>query len=85
MSADDLRAFGARDWSVADASKRGYWAERYRASAGEATWAASVALRTHMRQVRPDWPTQRDRDDDLAHHVELKRKLDCAAHVFTNR
>jgi len=39
----------------------------------------------HARRVRPDWPTPRDRNEDLAHHVELKRRLDRAADAFTRR
>jgi hypothetical protein len=34
-----------------------------------------------MRQVNPDWPTDAQRADDLAHHVELKRAIDRAAGV----
>jgi len=39
----------------------------------------------HARRVRPDWPTPRDRNEDLAHHVELTRRLDRAADTFTRR
>jgi hypothetical protein len=34
-----------------------------------------------MRQLRPDWPSEQERSADLAHHVELKRRLDAAAHA----
>jgi hypothetical protein len=39
----------------------------------------------HMRSVRPDWPSERERADDLSHHVELKRQIDLASHGFTRR
>jgi hypothetical protein len=38
-----------------------------------------------MRSVRPDWPTARERADDLSHHVELKRQIDRASHAFARR
>jgi hypothetical protein len=34
-----------------------------------------------MRQINPDWPTEAERQEDLAHHLELKRTLDRAARV----
>ncbi|MFL5417748.1 MAG: hypothetical protein ACJ78Y_17235 [Myxococcales bacterium] len=32
-------------------------------------------LFAHARAVNPDWPSEREREADLAHHVELKRAL----------
>ena len=46
---------------------------------------AGRLLREYARKVRPDWPTTRDRDDDFAHHLALKREIDRAAHAFASR
>jgi hypothetical protein len=81
----DAHAFVARDWAGMAALKRSHWAERFRAEGSEATVRASSALWIHVRQIRSDWPTARDRSDDLAHHIELKRQLDRTAHAFARR
>lgn len=85
MDRDAIRAFVARDRDLVAALKRDHHARRYRASRG--TWGLDAArmLRDHARKVRPDWPTARDRADDFAHHVTLKRRIDRAAHAFCAR
>ena len=77
----DVRAYAQRAWPAAEALKQEYWA-RELAENPLATFEASQALWVHMRQVNPDWPTDADRQEDLAHHVALKRALDRAAGVF---
>jgi hypothetical protein len=81
MDREKIRAFALRDRSAVAAAKEDWWAGRGRAAALH----ASRALWAHARLVRPDWPTARDRADDLAHHVALKERLDRAARVFTRR
>lgn len=85
MKSDDVRAFVDRDWAGFAALKRAHWAERFRIEGAEATRRASRMLWEHARRVRPDWPTERERAEDLAHHVELKRLIDQAAHAFADR
>jgi hypothetical protein len=80
-----IRAFIARDRERVAALKRDHHAKRYRASRGTAGVQAARLLREHARRVRPDWPTARDRDEDFAHHVALKRRIDRAAHAFAAR
>ena len=43
------------------------------------------ALWQYVRRLRGDWPSARDRSEDLAHHVELKGKRDRARHALTTR
>lgn len=74
-----------RAYDVVEESKRDHWARRFRQRGAAATWGVGQALRQHAKQVRPDWPTQADRADDLEHHVELTRLLDRAAHAFARR
>jgi len=80
-----IRAFVARDHERVAALKREHHARRYRASHGTAGLEAGRMLREHARRVRPGWPTARDRDEDLAHHLALKRRIDRAAHAFSAR
>ena len=82
---DDVRAFVSRDHAAVEASKLAYRARRYRERGAAAGFEAGQALWEHARRVRPDWPTPHDRDDDLAHHVALKRQLDRATDAFTRR
>ena len=82
---DDVRAFVSRDHAAVEASKRAYHARRYRERGAAAGFEAGQALWEHARRVRPDWPTPGDRDEDLAHHVALKRQLDRATDAFTRR
>jgi hypothetical protein len=79
---DDLRAYARRPWHVLAALERDHWARELATRGPLATLEASQALWTHVRSVRPGWPTQADRDDDLAHHVALKRAIDRAARAF---
>ena len=79
-----MKAFVERDWAAARAAKDAYWAEEFALRGSAVTLAASEALRRHMRLVRPDWPTEQDRDGDFAHHVALKALIDRAAGVFRN-
>ena len=81
MRDDDLRAYAHRPWSTAEALKQAYWARELSANP-LATFEASQALWVHMRQVNPDWPSQTERQEDLAHHIALKRAIDRAAGVF---
>jgi hypothetical protein len=80
-----IRAYASRDWNAFAASKRAYWADRYRREGSHATLEASQALLAEMRHVRPDYPTSEDRRVDLASHVRLRVLLDRAAHGFAAR
>jgi len=81
-SAADLRAYAGRDWHLVAALKREHWA-RELARGPLATFEASEALRTHMCRLRPDWPSERERREDLEHHIALKRAIDRAAGAFS--
>lgn len=82
MDADDIRAYAQRAWAAAEAGKREHWAREFAARGSAATLEAAHALWIHMRAVRPDWPTARERDADLDHHIALKRAIDRAAGGF---
>jgi len=80
-----IRAFVARDRERVAALKRDHHAKRYRASQGSAGLEVGRMLLEHARRVRPDWPTERDRREDLEHHLALKRRIDRAARAFSPR
>ena len=65
--------------------KREHWAREFREHGGLATLRAGHALYEYARRVRPDLPTERDRTEDLAHHVALKRLLDRASRALAFR
>ena len=77
MHDDDLRAYACRPWGAAAALEQEHWA-RELARDPLATLVASQALWVHMRLINPDWPTEAQRQEDLAHHIALKRALDRA-------
>jgi hypothetical protein len=85
MDRDAVSAYARRSWDEVERQKRAYWAEEYARVGAEATIRASRALFEHMRQVRSDWPTERDRQEDFEHHVRLKRLLDRTANALTVR
>ena len=80
-----VRSFMRRAYDVVAESKQDHWARRFREEGGDATWRAGQALREHVKLVRPDWPSEDDRAEDLEHHIELRRLLDRTAHAFPRR
>jgi hypothetical protein len=82
---EDLRQFARRDWAKAADGKRDYWTEQYLQHGSAPARSAATALLIHMRAVQPGYPSPSDRDEDLATHRSLRRRLDRAAHAFTRR
>jgi hypothetical protein len=85
MTPDDIRRFANRDWASIAAHKRDYWAEQYQEHGCAPARTASTALLLHMRSVQPDYPSAADREEDLQHHLLVRRRLDRVAHAFTRR
>ena len=79
----DVRAYAQRAWHVLAGLEHDHWARALLERGPLSTLEASQALWTHMRHVRPDWPTEADRRADLAHHIALKQAIDRAARAFT--
>jgi hypothetical protein len=79
---DDVRAYAQRAWHVLTELEHAHWARELSEHGPLSTLEASQALWTHMRRVRPDWPTEADRRADLAHHVVVKQAMDRAARAF---
>ena len=83
VDVESVRAYAGRDWELVDASRRAYWAERFRRHGPEATLSAGWALLSQLRALRPGRADERD--EDLAHHFKLNRWLDRTAHVQPGR
>lgn len=74
MQPDDIRAFVNRDWDrVADAKTR-TWLAAKGTPADDLRMADD--LRRHARRLRPDFPSARDRADDLQSHLRVIGALD---------
>ncbi|MFL5428389.1 MAG: hypothetical protein ACJ79M_02110 [Myxococcales bacterium] len=75
MDAGHLRAFANRDWRAIARAKREHQVRLFREQGAAAMVRIARELFAHARAVNPDWPSEREREADLAHHVELKRAL----------
>lgn len=75
MRKEDLIAYARRDWQAIAASKRQRWAEqKSRMSPAEAL-SVGDELRHHAYALRPAWPTEEDRREDLASHLRVSEML----------
>jgi hypothetical protein len=72
---DDLRAYAGRDWRTVEDAKRLFWIERKKVLSPAAALAVAEGLRLHVRALRPDWPSERERADDLATHAQVSASL----------
>ena len=84
MDPHAIEAFARRDWELTAWSKTAYWADQFRRD-WRSTWNAAQSLLAHVRSVHADFPSQQDRELDLAAHLSLRATLDRAANAFTRR
>jgi hypothetical protein len=80
MNRDDLRSFANRDWRAIARAKREHQVRLFREQGPAATVRIGRELFAHARAVDAAWPSAREREADLAHHVELKRALASVRH-----
>ena len=79
MDREALRQFAGRDWAAVATSKDRFWqALKDRRSAADVL-ALAERMRTHARQVRPDWPTPQQRLDDVRVHQRVGEALRAVA------
>jgi hypothetical protein len=76
MNDSEIRAFAERYRAGQAGFDRVYWAAEYRRSGFIAAQKASLALQRHMKSIRPGWPDNRDRKQDLDHHIVMKKLLE---------
>ena len=82
MDRDALRAYAHRVWAEVERLGHAYWAELYRRRGPAIGFRTAAALAEYVRRARPDWPSPAQRQQDLDHHVALKRRIDRAARAF---
>ena len=75
MERADLEAFLNRDWGAIQALKERFWVERKRQLTPDEALRIGDALRQQARALRPDWPSDEERQEDLAHHVRVSALL----------
>jgi hypothetical protein len=85
MDPNHLRAFANRDWAAAERGKQQYWAERYHREGATPARQAATALLAHARRLGVAGLTDDERGADLAHHLEVRDRLDRAARALAGR
>jgi hypothetical protein len=66
-----LRAFANRDWASAAEAKALWWRDWKREHGPAAGLRIGDELRRQALAARPDWPSEREREEDLAMHLRL--------------
>ncbi len=85
MDREAAQAYVRRDWEAAERLRLREREAAFRKAGPAATIGASRRLWEFARSLNPGWPPKRAREEDLAHHVELKRRLDRAGRAFPVR
>jgi hypothetical protein len=75
VRAEDLRRFALRDWESVAALKAEYWVAEKRRLGAEGALRIGDRLREQVRVLRPDWPSDQERAEDLRSHEAVARKL----------
>jgi hypothetical protein len=85
MDPDDIRAYANRDRSELQRLKRQHGADLIRDGGTDAAFRAVWALYLHAQAMHPGWPDERQRAEDLEHHIRLKKLLDRASRSLAGR
>jgi len=75
MKAADIRAYANRDWRRIQELKDETWIELKRRLTPAEVLDLGDDLRRWALTVHPDWPTEEQRREDLAHHTHLANLL----------
>lgn len=71
----EIRRYVSRDWAAARASKDAFWATRIAQLGPIEGLRIADELRRQVVRQNPGWPTDEDRQDDLAAHTRLSELL----------
>ena len=85
MNREAIRRYAERPWDEIEKSRAEYWAREFAENGPGAAIRAAHTLWLHMRSIRPGWPSEEDRAEDLAHHVEWRAILDRAGRGLRDR
>jgi hypothetical protein len=73
MRKEDILEYVNRDWAAIERMKLRHWATQ-RLTPTEALVACGN-LRDYALSLHPDWPTEKDRREDLANHIRVSESL----------
>jgi uncharacterized protein YdaT len=79
VDAKSLQQFARRDWSTVATSKARQWQALKRERSVAEVLELTDRMRRHAQQIRPDWPTTRDRLDDVRVHQRVGEALRAVA------
>ncbi|MFH1175778.1 MAG: hypothetical protein V1750_00105 [Acidobacteriota bacterium] len=71
MQRADLLAFAQRDRFAVEALRTAHWCDWHRIAGPLAALVLADQLRLHAISLHPAWPSEHDRDEDLAAHQRL--------------
>jgi hypothetical protein len=75
MRREDILAYVNRDWRAIARHKERFWAERKKQMTPAEALALADDLYAYVAQLRPDWPSDEERDEDLARHARVSEML----------
>ena len=67
----DIQSYVSRDWAAARESKDAFWATRIARLGPLEGLRIADELRRQVIRQNPEWPSDQERDDDVAAHVRL--------------
>ena len=71
MRAPAVLQLTREDWNAAARAKERYWRDYKRAHGPAAGIRAAEELRRQVLAMRPGWPSEEERSEDLAAHLRL--------------
>jgi hypothetical protein len=82
---EQLRAFAARRWDLIADEKLSFVATRYQARGADASRKAAQGMSQRWARLHPGGPSPEARQQDLEHHIALKKKFDLVARAIGRR
>ena len=75
MKRADIAAYISRDWAGVAGLKADYWAQRKARLTPLEALRLADGLRRQVVSLRPEWPSDRERQEDLASHRKVSELL----------
>ena len=71
----EIRGYASRDWAAARDSKDAFWAKRIARLGPIEGLRIADELRRQVLRQSPDWPSDEERQEDLAAHARVSQLL----------
>jgi hypothetical protein len=75
VTADEIRSFCSRDWNAIERVKSDFWREQKQVTSPSGLLRLAGELYEYARALRPDWPNDAEREDDLRSHIRVAGML----------